>query len=56
MPKLSAVAGKMFALKCPIAGYPIESVYIEKGMCHFLFIALNILIIVNTCRRSEVTH
>ncbi|KAH8378332.1 hypothetical protein KR093_010752 [Drosophila rubida] len=30
MPKLSAVAGKVFALKCPIAGYPIESVYIEK--------------------------
>ncbi|XP_060644686.1 cell adhesion molecule Dscam2-like [Drosophila nasuta] len=30
MPKLSAVAGKVFSLKCPIAGYPIESVYIEK--------------------------
>ncbi|XP_070065018.1 cell adhesion molecule Dscam2-like isoform X1 [Drosophila virilis] len=30
MPKISAVAGKMFALKCPIAGYPIESVFIEK--------------------------
>lgn len=37
MPKLSAVAGKMFALKCPIAGYPIESVYIEKGMAIFVY-------------------
>ncbi|XP_070135044.1 cell adhesion molecule Dscam2-like [Drosophila bipectinata] len=27
---LSAVAGKQFSLRCPIAGYPIESVSIEK--------------------------
>lgn len=32
MPKISAVAGKAFTLKCPIAGYPIESVFIEKGI------------------------
>lgn len=31
MPKLSAVAGKPFHLKCPVAGYPIDSVIIEKG-------------------------
>lgn len=31
MPKLSAVAGKSFFLKCPVAGYPIDSIIIEKG-------------------------
>uniref|UniRef100_A0A1I8PU60 Ig-like domain-containing protein n=2 Tax=Stomoxys calcitrans TaxID=35570 RepID=A0A1I8PU60_STOCA len=30
MPKLSAVAGKSFFLKCPVAGYPIDSIIIEK--------------------------
>ncbi|XP_039970137.1 Down syndrome cell adhesion molecule-like protein Dscam2 isoform X2 [Bactrocera tryoni] len=32
MPKLSAVAGKTFFLKCPVAGYPIDSIIIEKVM------------------------
>ena len=31
MPKLSAVAGKTFFLKCPVAGFPIDSIIIEKG-------------------------
>lgn len=32
MPRISAVAGKSFFLKCPVAGYPIESIILEKGM------------------------
>ncbi|XP_050319613.1 cell adhesion molecule Dscam2-like [Bactrocera neohumeralis] len=32
MPKLSAVAGKTFFLKCPVAGYPIDSIIVEKVM------------------------
>ncbi|XP_050319626.1 uncharacterized protein LOC126752696 isoform X2 [Bactrocera neohumeralis] len=30
MPKLPAVAGKTFFLKCPVAGYPIDSIIIYK--------------------------
>ncbi|KAI9578572.1 hypothetical protein GQX74_009146, partial [Glossina fuscipes] len=36
MPKLSAVAGKMFFLKCPVAGYPIDSIIIEKGIFYLI--------------------
>lgn len=31
MSTVSAVAGKQFHIKCPVAGYPIESIVWEKG-------------------------
>lgn len=31
MPSISAVAGKSLTLKCPAAGYPIDSIVWEKG-------------------------
>ncbi|KAH0950048.1 hypothetical protein HN011_002504 [Eciton burchellii] len=31
MPAVSAVAGKQLYIKCPVAGYPIESIVWEKG-------------------------
>lgn len=31
MPLISAVAGKALTIKCPAAGYPIDSVIWEKG-------------------------
>lgn len=31
MPSISAVAGKSLTLKCPVAGYPIDSIVWEKG-------------------------
>ncbi|XP_011342293.1 Down syndrome cell adhesion molecule-like protein Dscam2 isoform X3 [Ooceraea biroi] len=31
MPPVSAVAGKQLYIKCPVAGYPIESIVWEKG-------------------------
>lgn len=31
MPSISAVAGKILIIKCPVAGYPIDSVSWEKG-------------------------
>lgn len=29
--KIEAIAGREFKLKCPVAGYPIDSVVWEKG-------------------------
>ncbi|EEB12183.1 down syndrome cell adhesion molecule, putative, partial [Pediculus humanus corporis] len=31
MPKINAIAGKNFIIKCPVAGYPIESISWEQG-------------------------
>jgi hypothetical protein len=31
MPKIIAVAGSDLVIKCPVAGYPIESVIWERG-------------------------
>lgn len=31
MSPVSAVAGKQLYIKCPVAGYPIESIVWEKG-------------------------
>lgn len=31
MPSISAVAGKSLTIKCPAAGYPIDSIVWEKG-------------------------
>lgn len=31
MPPISAVAGKNLNIKCPVAGYPIDTVVWEKG-------------------------
>ena len=31
IPKVTAVAGETLRLKCPVAGYPIEEIYWEKG-------------------------
>lgn len=31
MPSISAVAGKSLIIKCPVAGYPIDSIIWEKG-------------------------
>lgn len=31
MPSISAIAGKPLTLKCPAAGYPIDSIVWEKG-------------------------
>lgn len=36
MNPLSAVAGKNLVLKCPVAGYPIDSVTWEKGKFRIL--------------------
>lgn len=34
MPKVTAVAGNDLVIKCPVAGYPIESVSWERGECY----------------------
>jgi len=31
MPKIIAVAGSDLVIKCPVAGYPIESIVWERG-------------------------
>lgn len=31
MPKITAVAGNDLVIKCPVAGYPIESITWERG-------------------------
>jgi Down syndrome cell adhesion molecule len=31
MPSISAVAGKRLEIKCPVAGYPIDTIVWEKG-------------------------
>lgn len=31
MPKITAVAGSYLVIKCPVAGYPIESIIWERG-------------------------
>jgi hypothetical protein len=31
IPKVTAIAGEPFQLKCPVAGYPIEEIHWEKG-------------------------
>ena len=31
MPKITAVAGSDLTIKCPVAGYPIESIIWERG-------------------------
>ena len=46
MSTVSAVAGKQFHIKCPVAGYPIESIVWEKGE---VLIRLSIL---PTCARD----
>lgn len=32
MPKINTVAGDDLRIKCPVAGYPIDSISWEKGM------------------------
>jgi hypothetical protein len=31
MPKITAVAGSDLVIKCPVAGYPVESIIWERG-------------------------
>lgn len=31
IPKITAVAGEVLKLKCPVSGYPIEQISWEKG-------------------------
>jgi hypothetical protein len=31
MPPISAVAGQQLVVKCPVAGYPIDTIIWEKG-------------------------
>lgn len=51
MPKLSAVAGKLFFLKCPVAGYPIDSIVIEKGIFYLIQIQLKGVLYMGVCIR-----
>lgn len=38
IPKVTAVAGEEFRIKCPVAGYPIEEIRWERGkVSDFLF-------------------
>lgn len=32
IPKITAVAGEVLKLKCPVSGYPIEQIAWEKGI------------------------
>lgn len=38
MSAVSAVAGKQLYIKCPVAGYPIESIVWEKGKRRVIFV------------------
>lgn len=40
MSAVSAVAGKQLYIKCPVAGYPIESIVWEKGKHHASFLLI----------------
>lgn len=40
MPRVTAVAGSNLIIKCPVAGYPIESVIWEQGKFFSMFIFL----------------
>lgn len=35
MSPISAVAGKMLQIKCPVAGYPIDKIIWEKSECGY---------------------
>lgn len=40
MPKVTAVAGSDLNIKCPVAGYPIESITWERGSYHFITLSI----------------
>lgn len=40
MSPVSAVAGKQLYIKCPVAGYPIESIVWEKGKHRVSFLLI----------------
>lgn len=40
MPKITAVAGNDLVVKCPVAGYPIESIIWERGTIFFVLASL----------------
>lgn len=40
MPKVTAVAGSDLNIKCPVAGYPIESITWERGLYHFITLSI----------------
>jgi hypothetical protein len=55
IPKVTAIDGEGLSIKCPVAGYPIEEVHWEKGLCTkletrntYLFIILTRLNLVDT--------
>lgn len=35
MPKITGISGTDLTVKCPVAGYPIDKVHWERGMCIF---------------------
>jgi len=37
MPNVHVVAEKQLAVKCPVAGYPIESITWERGIVYYSF-------------------
>lgn len=40
MPKVTAVAGSDLNIKCPVAGYPIESITWERGSYYFITLSV----------------
>lgn len=36
MPKITGIAGKNLIIKCPVAGYPIDKIYWERGKVKIL--------------------
>ena len=47
IPKITAVAGEVLKLKCPVSGYPIEQITWEKGK-------LSSLNCIRVCVRASV--
>jgi len=43
MPSVHVVAGKQLIVKCPVAGYPIESINWERGKVYNFKLAIHIL-------------
>lgn len=33
MPKITGISGTDLIVKCPVAGYPIDKIHWERGMC-----------------------
>jgi hypothetical protein len=45
MPSIHVVAGKQLVVKCPVAGYPIESITWERGEVYSFKLLIDILFV-----------